>query len=244
MRNWIRRLAALLIAVLLTAALPVAAFAEDGDKETQELDPCIEAALEWGLWIAQDNSHGYSQAYRFGPNYDCSSFVSAALIHGGFKMNYVSTYGMKETLEDLGFEVYRKGEVSLQRGDIMLNPWQHVEFYLGNGQCLAAHMDYDGRSGDSTGKEINIREGVHCAFCRNKTYVYILRCPAPKPEPEPEPETVFEPKPIPVPEPVFIHTVEEMEEAPFYPLLDYVPGAAQEPAKVVSVQSPENAMKQ
>lgn len=65
MKNWIRKLAAFLLAALLVAALPVTAFAKDGEDETPELDERIEAALEWGLRIAEDNSHGYSKYSRF-----------------------------------------------------------------------------------------------------------------------------------------------------------------------------------
>lgn len=242
MKNWIRKLTALLLAALLTAALPVTAFAKDGEDETPELDERIEAALEWGLRIAADNSHGYSKYSRFGPNYDCSSFVSAALMHGGFDLGYTSTCGMKEALEELGFTAYRKGEVELRRGDILLNPWEHVEFYLGDGMCLAAHMDYDGRSGDSTGKEINIREGQHCAFCRNRTYSWILRCPAPEPAREPEPIELPEPKLSP--EPVFVSPVESEGPIPVYPLPETTPGRVSQTVKTVSVANPENAMEQ
>ena len=240
MKNWIRKLAALLLAALLTAALPVTAFAKDGEDETPELDERIEAALEWGLRIAADNSHGYSKYSRFGPNYDCSSFVSAALMHGGFDLSYTSTCGMKEALEELGFTAYRKGEVELRRGDILLNPWEHVEFYLGDGMCLAAHMDYDGRSGDSTGKEINIREGQHCAFCRNRTYSWILRCPAPEPAREPEPIELPEPKLSP--EPVFVSPVESEGPIPVYPLPETTPGTLSQTIKTVSAANPDNAM--
>ena len=242
MKNWIRKLTALLLAALLTAALPVTAFAKDGEDETPELDERIEAALEWGLRIAADNSHGYSKYSRFGPNYDCSSFVSAALMHGGFDLGYTSTCGMKEALEELGFTAYRKGEVELRRGDILLNPWEHVEFYLGDGMCLAAHMDYDGRSGDSTGKEINIREGQHCAFCRNRTYSWILRCPAPEPAREPEPIELPEPKLSP--EPVFVSPVESEGPMPVYPMPETTPGRVSQTVKAVSAANPENAMEQ
>lgn len=240
MKNWIRKLAAFLLAALLTAALPVTAFAKDGEDETPELDERIEAALEWGLRIAADNSHGYSKYSRFGPNYDCSSFVSAALMHGGFDLGYTSTCGMKEALEELGFTAYRKGEVELRRGDILLNPWEHVEFYLGDGMCLAAHMDYDGRSGDSTGKEINIREGQHCAFCRNRTYSWILRCPAPEPAREPEPIELPEPKLSP--EPVFVSPVESEGPMPVYPMPETTPGRVSQTVKAVSAANPDNAM--
>ena len=35
----------------------------------------IEKAVEWAISIANDNSHGYDQAHRDGPDYDCSSLI-------------------------------------------------------------------------------------------------------------------------------------------------------------------------
>ena len=35
----------------------------------------IEAAVNWAIQIANDNSHGYDQANRWGPDYDCSSLL-------------------------------------------------------------------------------------------------------------------------------------------------------------------------
>lgn len=43
----------------------------------------IEKALQWAINIANDNSHGYSQSNRWGPDYDCSSFVISALKAAG-----------------------------------------------------------------------------------------------------------------------------------------------------------------
>ena len=103
-------------------------------------------------------------------------------------------------------------------------------------------MDYDGRSGDSTGKEINIREGQHCSFCRNRTYVYILRCPAPEPAQEPEPIEL--PEPTLAPEPVYVSPVESEEPMPVYPLPETTPGRVSQTVKAVSAANPENAMEQ
>lgn len=38
----------------------------------------VENAISWAVSIANDNSHGYSQQSRWGPDYDCSSFVISA----------------------------------------------------------------------------------------------------------------------------------------------------------------------
>ena len=139
--------------------------------------PSIEAALEWAVEIAEDDSHGYSRRNRTGPNYDCSSFVSYALMAGGFEVGGpLGTGGFISVVEKLGFTVFRRSEVgSLCRGDILLRPSSHVELYLGDGRCVAAHQDYDYRSGDSKGKEIQVRDQENCPFCHRQQYTYVIR---------------------------------------------------------------------
>ena len=47
-----------------------------------------ESALSWAIKIANDPSHGYSQASRWGnPDYDCSSFVISAYKAAGVPIN-------------------------------------------------------------------------------------------------------------------------------------------------------------
>ena len=153
------------------------------------VDPGIEAALEWAVEIAEDDTHGYSRKYRNGPNYDCASFVSYALMAGGFDLEApLGTSNMKAALEKLGFTVYRRSEVStLCRGDILLRPSSHVEIYLGNGRCVAAHQDYDRRSGDSKGQEIQVRDQENCPFCRKQQYTYVILMLPPKTQTEEDP---------------------------------------------------------
>ena len=43
----------------------------------------VEKAVQWAINTANDNSHGYSQADRWGPDYDCSSFVIEAYEQAG-----------------------------------------------------------------------------------------------------------------------------------------------------------------
>ena len=40
----------------------------------------IETAVNWAIGIANDNSHGYDQGSRDGPNYDCSSLLRGHII--------------------------------------------------------------------------------------------------------------------------------------------------------------------
>ena len=153
--------------------------AEDAGDAGEELDPKLEAMLDWAVEIAEDDSHGYSQSNRYGPDYDCTSFVCTALIEGGFALErFLSPAGMVRELPKLGFAVYRKGETEPRRGDILVEIGVHAEISLGDGACVAAHQNYGhSRSGDKSGKEIDCRspEDKPCWFCKKAQYDYIIR---------------------------------------------------------------------
>ncbi len=143
------------------------------------LDSRVETAISWAVSIANDNSHGYSQVNRNGPDYDCSSFVSTAFRQGGFNVSESNWTGsMEQAFTSVGFKVYAADLVALQRGDILLrhdNTQQHVELYLGNNECVAAHDNLDGQTGDSSGHEIEVRSKAYCDFCNYKQYTRVLR---------------------------------------------------------------------
>ena len=186
-----RKLIALILIILLLAGMTTTAFADRSklnlprvfDKQTEKterLDPKIEGMLAWAVETAEDDSHGYSQKDRLGPNYDCTSFVSTALMEGGFRLDHLlSTYTMVSELPDYGFKVYRRGETEPQRGDILVRQGSHAEICMGEGGCVAAHKDYDGRSGDRSGHEIEYRgsgdECWYCPFCDSAEYEWIIR---------------------------------------------------------------------
>jgi hypothetical protein len=184
-----RKTLSLILTFLLLCSLLLTSYAAGEDpsvgpeervEETEPLDPKIEAMLACALEIAADDSHGYSQSDRFGPNYDCTSFISTALMEGGFELeDYLSTGGLIDVLPDYGFAVYRRGETEPQRGDILVQRGVHAEICMGDGGCVAAHRDYDWRSGDwRTGHEIEYRTGdddYGCPFCAERHYGYILR---------------------------------------------------------------------
>lgn len=119
--------------------------------------------VQWCILIANNNEHGYSMPRRGGnPDYDCSSFVTSALIKSGDYPNaYVtSTHAMNELLLDLGFERHPFNESELVEGDILLyiSPTiGHTEIYVGSGMTVGAHSDYDKVPGDSSGNEINVQ---------------------------------------------------------------------------------------
>lgn len=182
-----RKILTLLLTLLLILSLSLSVLAaeESAGAAPEALDPRVEAMLDWAVATAEDDSHGYSQRARFGPSYDCTSFVCTALIEGGFELkDYVCTGGMITELPKLGFTVYRSRETEARRGDILLRLGKHAELCMGDGGCVAAHQDYDGRAGDSTGREIQYREAGEpygCPFCKYRQYDYIVRYEGPAP---------------------------------------------------------------
>lgn len=126
--------------------------------------PEMERAINWAIKIAEAPAHGYniSSGYREGPDYDCSSLVAYALKGAGIYDGYAfSTEDMPKILPKYGFK-YITGTNDLQRGDILWCHYeggdQHTEIYLGDNKTVGAHDDYDGVEGDSSGKEIDVRE--------------------------------------------------------------------------------------
>lgn len=139
----------------------------------------INSAIEWARRIAQDDTHGYSQAQRWGKDYDCSSYVISALEAGGFPMRaHGATYtgNMGAALKACGFRrvsVNLANGAGLVAGDVLLNPATHTELYIGNGRCAGAHSSETGgkygAAGDQTGNEISIQP------YRNKNYTEVWR---------------------------------------------------------------------
>lgn len=106
----------------------------------------IENALQWAINIANDDSHLYVYGGSHGnegQHYDCSSFVSWALVHAGLDVPISTTQHMRKNFEPYGFKWIPwsdiGGTANLKRGDILLNEQYHVEFYLGNNQNVGAH---------------------------------------------------------------------------------------------------------
>lgn len=140
----------------------------------------IEKYVTWAVNIANDNSHGYSQAVRWSPDYDCSSFVISALEAAGFPMSaYGASYtgNMGQALKACGFVKVRGVNLAssggLIRGDILLNPATHTEIYIGDNKAVGAHCSESGgkygKTGDQTGNEISIQT------YRNKNYTEVWR---------------------------------------------------------------------
>ena len=120
-------------------------------------------------WAA-DNSHGYDQANRWGPDYDCSSAVISAWELAGVpvKTNGATYTGnMRGVFLRCGFEDVTAGVdlatgAGLQRGDVLLNIQHHTAMYCGNGMEVEASINETGgvtggMTGDQTGREFLAR---------------------------------------------------------------------------------------
>lgn len=142
----------------------------------------IEAACNYAVGIANDNSHGYSQINRWLPDVDCSSLMILAWQNGaGVPVKDAgATYtgNMRQAFVKCGFTAipYKKG-MALIRGDVLLNEKHHTCMYLGNGKIVQASCSetggITGKQGDQTGKEVSV--GNFYEF--SKGWDYVLRYP-------------------------------------------------------------------
>lgn len=129
----------------------------------------VENAVQWAIEIANDDSHGYDQAYRTGPDYDCSSLICHAFNQAGFNVSATnSTYTMKDDFQNAGFTWItdiQNDPSKLKRGDILLYIGNinagtgHTAMYIGNGSIVEASCNefggiIGGQTGDQTGQEI------------------------------------------------------------------------------------------
>lgn len=145
----------------------------------------IDTAVSWALSTAGDNSHGYDQANRWGPDYDCSSLLITAWEKAGVPVRTKggSTYtgNMYAGFLSCGFEdvtgsVNRSNGDGLKKGDVLLNVVNHTAMYVGGGQLVQASINEKGlttggQTGDQTGKEIWVRSYY------NYPWDYVLRYP-------------------------------------------------------------------
>ena len=128
-------------------------------------DP-VESAVTWMINLANDNSHGYSQANRWGPDYDCSSAVISAWKQAGVPLSCTYTGNMRDDMLSKGFvdvtaDVNLVSGSGMLRGDVLLNEVHHTAMYIGEGMEAEASISetggITGKAGDQTGREILIR---------------------------------------------------------------------------------------
>lgn len=145
----------------------------------------IESAISWMEKMANDDTHGYDQIHRQGPDYDCSSAVINAWEQAGVKVKEAGasyTENMLEAFIKCGFkditsQINLATGKGLKRGDVLLKKGsgsKHTAMYCGNGKEVEASINEKGtatggKTGDQTGKEFLIRS------YRNYPWNYVLR---------------------------------------------------------------------
>ena len=131
----------------------------------------IQSAVALAVEMANDPAHGYSQANRWGPDYDCSSFLIHVWQTVGVPVRDAGasyTGNMKAAFLRCGFAdvsalVNLATGSGCAAGDILLNERSHTAMSLGNGQMVwASTSDGHPEAGDQTGREI--RTGAFYAF--------------------------------------------------------------------------------
>ena len=144
----------------------------------------------------EDDSHGYSQDYRWLPDMDCSSMMYLCGYAAGYDLprsgtRYTGT--IREHFTNAGFTAYPfDGNVwDLEPGDVILNEGEHVEMCVYPGYFGGAHINEfggvtGGQSGDQTGNEVSICQ----AYVYYDGWDWVLTPPDDdgdvKPEPEPQ----------------------------------------------------------
>ena len=145
----------------------------------------VEKAIRWMEALANDDSHGYDQIYRWGErgDYDCSSAVITAWETAGIpvKSKGGATYTgnmyrafMNNGFKDVTNSINLATGAGLIRGDVLLNDVHHTAMYCGNGLEVEASVNEKGKAtggvpGDQTKREVLIRS------YRNYPWTHILR---------------------------------------------------------------------
>lgn len=134
-------------------------------------------AVELIFEIANDDSHGYSQSNRYGPDYDCSSLIAHCLYSAGFLgvNEQLYTGNLYSSLIREGFEEIPDTGI-WKPGDIHLTPFKHCCMSVNVIEIAEATANEfggitGGKVGDQTGKEIYI----HKYYVPSYGWTYHLR---------------------------------------------------------------------
>lgn len=121
----------------------------------------VDFVVEW----CNDDSHGYSQAHRDGPDCDCSSLMYMAARHAGYDVGGSNgwTGSMRSDFTRAGFVAvpFDGNLYDCEPGCIALNEQHHTEMFVDWGVLGGAHIDEHGGvqgccQGDQTGNEVSI----------------------------------------------------------------------------------------
>lgn len=158
----------------------------------------VEEAVQWAIDTANDSSHGYDQGNRWGPDYDCSSFLTTAYrkaglsIGGGTAVNTANmrSYFMAAGFQDVTSQVNFRSGSGIIRGDVLITGQKgHTAMSIGDGQVVQASINefggtVGGQTGDQTGQEIWVTRYY------NYPWGYCLRYPGGGSVTPPEPKNV------------------------------------------------------
>ena len=125
----------------------------------------VEKAVQWAINTAEDNSHGYSQASRWGPDYDCSSFVITAYEQAGVPVREAGasyTGNMRSAFIACGFvdvssQVGLSSGYGIIAGDVLLNYSSHTCLSIGDGKVANCRTDEGHPQSGDQGQEIRIQ---------------------------------------------------------------------------------------
>ena len=141
----------------------------------------IESGISTALTYADDNTHGYELRERdYDIGTDCAGLgrLYAAAVEGVSVGSYpdMHSWDIADKLRVRGWQVIDFSEGAKQRGDILVRVdpkggTGHVVIYLGDGRIVGAEGDWDGKRGDSSGREICERSYYSYG------YKYIVRLP-------------------------------------------------------------------
>lgn len=144
-----------------------------------------QTALKWMIDLAADQTHGYSQQSRWGPDYDCSSAVISAWQAAGIPVkSRGATYtgNMRSVFLGCGFKDVTKQcnlatGAGMLPGDVLLNEFGkgtsgngHAAMYAGDGKMVHAR-------GQSYGSSKTGDQGTEIAVTpyRNHPFELVLR---------------------------------------------------------------------
>lgn len=125
-----------------------------------------EKALQLAVQIANDQTHGYSQQNRWGPDFDCSSLVLYCYKKAGADIGNATYTGNMSDLLKHGFKevtssVNLNTGSGLQKGDILYYHKSgnigHTAMYAGNGKIVHARgQSYGSAKTGDQGTEIAV----------------------------------------------------------------------------------------